>query len=254
MNNCEDGDSVGKKPDIKILIACHKPSELPDNDLFLPIRVGAEQAEDDFGLERDDNGKDNISSKNSGYCELTAIYWAWKNLNADYYGLFHYRRFYSFSDRRFPVSDDGHMMIRARLLSPEVYRKFGLTDESHMRHIIEASDLVVHESRPVKNLPTPMGLPGKSVREHYAYHDGTIVLDSDIEAIDKVIRDKYPDIYPYYQRYLSGDTFLGYNMFIMKKHFFKDMCQFEFGVLGEMERILQKDLNKRSYNANRIYG
>lgn len=254
MNNCKDGDSVGKKPDIKILIACHKPSELPDNDLFLPIRVGAEQAEDDFGLERDDNGKDNISSKNSGYCELTAIYWAWKNLNADYYGLFHYRRFYSFSDRRFPVSDDGHTMIRARLLSPEVYRKFGLTDESRMRHIIEASDLVVHESRPVKNLPTPMGLPGKSVREHYAYHDGTIVLDSDIEAMDKVIRDKYPDIYLYYQRYLSGDTFLGYNMFIMKKHFFKDMCQFEFGVLGEMERILRKDLNKRSYNANRIYG
>ena len=82
------------KANIKILIACHKPSELPRNNLFLPVRVGAALASDDFGLQRDDDGKDNISKKNPGYCELTAIYWAWKNLKADYYGLFHYRRFY----------------------------------------------------------------------------------------------------------------------------------------------------------------
>ena len=120
---------------IKILVACHKPSELPHNSLLLPVQVGASSASRNLGLQRDDDGKDNISAKNAGYCELTAIYWAWKNLDADYYGLFHYRRFYSFADKKFPVSNDGHMMIRAKILSPETFRKYGLEDETAIRQL-----------------------------------------------------------------------------------------------------------------------
>lgn len=240
--------------DIKILIACHKPSELPKNDLFLPVRVGAALHDDDLGLQRDDDGQDNISRKNLGYCELTAIYWAWKNLEADYYGLFHYRRFYSFADKRFPVSDDGHMMIRAKALSQGVFAKYGLLDVERMRKIIESNDLIVHESRPVRGIPTPMAVPGGSVREHYKYHDGTIVRSSDIELMMEIIRTKYPDIYPYIDKYLDGDKFLGYNMFIMKRKYFMGMCSFTFGVLFEVEKRIDDSLNERSLNANRIYG
>lgn len=239
---------------IKILIACHKPSELPKNDLFLPVRVGAALHDDDLGLQRDDDGRDNISKKNLGYCELTAIYWAWKNLEADYYGLFHYRRFYSFADKRFPVSDDGHMMIRAKALSQGVFAKYGLLDEERMRKIIESNDLIIHESRPVRGIPTPMAVPGGSVREHYKYHDGTIVRNSDIELMMEIIRTKYPDIYPYIDKYLDGDKFLGYNMFIMKYKYFMGMCSFTFGVLSEVEKRIDDSLSGRSLNANRIYG
>ena len=242
------------KANIKILIACHKPSELPRNNLFLPVRVGAALASGDFGLQRDDDGKDNISKKNPGYCELTAIYWAWKNLKADYYGLFHYRRFYSFADKRFPVSDDGHMMIRAKALSQDVFAKYGLLDEDHMRDIIESNDLIVHESRPVRGIPTPMAIPGKSVREHYEYHDGTIIRNSDIKLMMDIVHRKYPDIYPYINKYLDGNTFLGYNMFIMKREYFMRMCEFEFGVLSEVEKSISGSLSERSLNANRIYG
>ena len=90
---------------IKILICCHKKCELPKDDIFLPIQVGAAISDVDLDMQRDDsiNGKicDNISEKNKNYCELTAMYWAWKNIkeiypNIDYIGLNHYRRYFDF--------------------------------------------------------------------------------------------------------------------------------------------------------------
>lgn len=62
--------------DIKIAVACHKPSELPDNPIFCPVQVGAAMAKNRMtGMAHDDEGE-NISAKNGSYCELTAQYWA----------------------------------------------------------------------------------------------------------------------------------------------------------------------------------
>ncbi|MCR5399004.1 MAG: DUF4422 domain-containing protein, partial [Lachnospiraceae bacterium] len=86
------------KKDIKILISCHKPTEYISNDVLMPIQVGSSLGNTRLsGMLHDDEG-DNISNLNHKYCELTAQYWAWKNLDCEYYGFFHYRRYLSFAD------------------------------------------------------------------------------------------------------------------------------------------------------------
>ena len=86
-----------KDKNLTILVASHKPNRVYHDDVYTPIHVG--RAISKFKNEMtdmigDDTG-DNISSKNGEFCELTAIYWAWKNLkDADYIGLAHYRRYF----------------------------------------------------------------------------------------------------------------------------------------------------------------
>ena len=63
------------------------------DDVYLPIHVGREGKED-LGYIGDNTG-DNISEKNPNYCELTGLYWAWKNLDCEYIGLCHYRRYFA---------------------------------------------------------------------------------------------------------------------------------------------------------------
>ena len=79
--------------DIKILVAAHKKYWMPDDDVYIPVHVGREGKED-LGYIGDNTG-DNISAKNANYCELTGLYWAWKNLKCDYIGLCHYRRYFA---------------------------------------------------------------------------------------------------------------------------------------------------------------
>ena len=70
---------------VNVIIATHKKYEMPKYKSYLPIHVGKE-GKDDIGFKGDNTGK-NISKKNPYFCELTGMYWAWKNLKVDYVGF-----------------------------------------------------------------------------------------------------------------------------------------------------------------------
>ena len=78
--------------EIKIVVATHKQYQMPRDEMYFPLYVGAagKLTEDglplDLGFARDDSG-DNISYRNSNFGTQTGLYWAWKNLDADYIGL-----------------------------------------------------------------------------------------------------------------------------------------------------------------------
>lgn len=74
-----------------------KPYVYPDYEH--PIHVGASLARRRLpGCILTDNLGNNISDKNIQYCELTALYWAWKHSDADYIGISHYRRHFILPD------------------------------------------------------------------------------------------------------------------------------------------------------------
>lgn len=99
---------------IKILVACHKADpNIREDEVYMPIHVGKALHPDiDLKIQPDNTG-DNISSKNGAYCELTAMYWGWKNLtDVQYIGLAHYRRYLDINPDCIPaILPDGGMIL-----------------------------------------------------------------------------------------------------------------------------------------------
>ena len=80
-----------------MLLACHKQVLYYSNDFYIPIHVGKKINPHNIGYRSiADNTGVNISSLNPLYCKLTAQYWGWKNLDCEYIGLQHYRRYFNY--------------------------------------------------------------------------------------------------------------------------------------------------------------
>ena len=95
---------------IKILVCCHKPYNGYRDEVYTPIHVGRaiSKYKDEMQEMIGDDTGEHISEKNPYYCELTAQYWAWKNVkDVEYIGFCHYRRFF---DVKFTAENiDGYM-------------------------------------------------------------------------------------------------------------------------------------------------
>lgn len=227
-----------KKSDIKILVVNHKPSLVPDNELLKPIQVGAALTKSRLdGMAYYDDSGDNISHENRSYCELTAIYWAWKNLDADYYGLFHYRRYLSFS----PAQDGNAHAGKAFPNIESATGKVNL-DADEMRSLIEKYDLVIPRKDNTKLHTRSESIYDQYAEEHYI---------ADLDYCLNYIAEKYPEIAPF-NKTLHDSWGYFCNMFIMKKELFNEYCAFMFDVLGEFDK--HNDISGYSVQQYRVNG
>ena len=128
--------------DIQIIIATHKEYPMPDDPLYLPVHAGAACHDYALPYPGDDSGG-NISRMNPCFCELTALYWAWKNVDAEYIGLCHYRRY--FRGKHGPLRlDEARELVRdAPILLPKQRHYWIESNYSQYVHAHHAQDLDV---------------------------------------------------------------------------------------------------------------
>lgn len=183
--------------DVKIVVASHKPYWMPPDPMYIPMQVGALGKDPIANFSRDDQGW-NISEKNPRYCELTALYWAWKNLDADFVGLAHYRRHFAGGGER------------------------GVLTNDEANGLIKQAPVIVPKRRHYYI---------ESVGSHYAHtFDGEhlkIVRDS-LELLS-------PDMVPFYDDHLNERSSHIWNMLIMRRDMLDRWCSWLFPVLEEIE-------------------
>ena len=189
-----------KQPRVKILVACHKADpNIRQDDIYMPIQVGkALHPELDLGFQCDNTG-DNISEKNGSYCELTALYWAWKNLkDVDYIGLCHYRRYFDFSKRFLPIKEVKEDRYNYK-------REHTILKNLNSQTIIMAKPNIC-----AWNVATGYAIG------HYS---------EDIRILYKVINDIEPtDIEAFQDVMIKSNKYSPYNMFIMPWKYFDEFC------------------------------
>ena len=224
---------MAQPPKIKIFVS-HRidiNSELIDNPLYVPVRCGAVfDQENPMNIQGDDTG-DNISEKRMSFCEFTVQYWAWKNVDADYYGLCHYRRYLSFSEKCYPT--DEYNMVYAPILTGREKNLFGLTDPNSMRERIFPYDLIVSDYAEVSHIPTPDGKK-RTVREMWDAHDGVFFEKRVIDWMFRLIDEKSPEYSQSAREYFSGTRHRGFNCYVMRRELFDRLCQFQFPIMFEI--------------------
>lgn len=206
-----------------------------NNSIYTPVQCGAVFSKDKSSDMLGDNTGDNISQKRNSFCEFTVQYWAWKNCHADYYGLCHYRRFLTFSTRQFKANVQEQ--IQEPFLDLPAIKKYDLTNVERMKQVIEKNDVIVNQAADVTQISTPQGFQ-KTVYGHWAGHDQVFLDKRVLPLFVEVIRSKFPQYYEAAEEYLAGKWHRGYNCYVMKRNLFQAMCEFQFGVMFEMEKIL----------------
>ncbi len=204
----------------KIIIATHKKYNFPDNSLYTPIHVGKSINNNEFGYLADNTGE-NISNKNRSFCELTALYWAWKNNyfeKYDFCGLVHYRRYFS---------------------GNEIFGDFSILSKNDIETTMSNIDIIVPKKR---------NYYIESIRSHY----NNAHYKEDLDALENIIKELSPEYLNAFDTIMKRRSLYIFNMFVMRKEHFNAYCNWLFELLFELEKRVEIS-NYDNYQS-RIFG
>ena len=208
--------------DIKVIVATHKKYQMPSDEMYLPVHVGAE-GKDKIGYTPDNTG-DNISIKNPYFCELTGLYWAWKNLDAEYIGLVHYRRHFTIA-KKIPKDEESKFDI--------------LLTKAQTDELLESVDVILPSKRNyyIENL--------------YSHYEHTMFVEP-LDITGEIIKEKYPEYSGEFEKLHNRTSAHMFNMMIMKKEILNRYCEWLFDILFELEK--RTDVSKYDSFHARFFG
>lgn len=204
---------------IQIVVATHKEYPMPEDPMYFPIQVGRvlgpqlPYAGDDIGP--------NISEKNPTFCELTGLYWAWKNLESKYMGLCHYRRY--LGEQGFPFLPAQKKILRAEM-AVDCLKRAPILLPRKRNYFIETNY-------------------SQYVHAHHA---------EDLEKTRQIVQEKYSEYIPFYDAYMKKRTGHRFNMFVMRRDLLNQYCKWLFDILFELER--QLDISSYTPYDRRVFG
>ncbi|MBF0752100.1 MULTISPECIES: DUF4422 domain-containing protein [unclassified Pasteurella] len=206
---------------VSILVITHKSYEFPHSNIYRPLWVGKKSGQFSQAFLSDDTGK-HISGKNSSFCELTGLYWAWKNhffKDVEYMGLVHYRRYFT---------GVGEKLRGKAILS-----------EENIVALLKEYDCI---------LPKKRNYFIESIYSHYkhAHHI------RDLNITKEIISKDYPAYIESFEKIMSGKSLHLYNMFIMKKIDFDKYCTWLFDILFKLEEKI--DITNYDDYQKRVFG
>ena len=215
-------------------------SVIPSSPVFVPIAGIDHLAKRERPLVLSSTG-DSIWRERSSYCELESQYWAWKNYHADYYGFCHYRRYFSFSERRLP--EDIHGAVNYDYFDEACMEEMGLDTETIEKRV-NGYDFLIAAPANVKKVGFT------SLYEQYGKSE---FLDiADLRRVAQIIQELYPEYADSAEEYLNGTLLYPCNMFIMRRELFFEYSKWLFDILQEFER--RTDLSKLSVDELRVTG
>lgn len=193
-----------------IYIASGKKVTTPAFKEYKLLQVGTENEKGVFSKFNDGSGE-TIAEKNPFYCELTGLYWLWKNIDLeDYVGLCHYRRFFFLhgKKKRFVIKVENSIDEKELSLSdvPGIMRQYDIILPAAEYSLLTVEELYIQNHR-----------------------------KSDWMMMKAVVKRKYPEYAKALENVSNGHKFHLYNMFITKKDIFLDYMQWLFDILFEVE-------------------
>lgn len=196
-----------------ILVCTHKKFNILKHETFLPVHVGKEISNVDLPYQRDNEGI-NISVKNKNYCELTALFWAWKNLiDFDFIGLCHYRRFFLFRN--------SNKINKSLEITEDVF--FDNFDNFlFTKELMSDCDIILAKPNVLK-----MSLAGDYIYCH---------VPEDFAILRETVYSLYPDYKESFEFIMDKNNKLSpFNMFVTNKEILNEYCDWLFTILKEIE-------------------